>query len=112
MGYHSIHRTNESFEFTVMWVLIGAFLLAMPFLFIHPGVVIILLWSGLVTLAVAVPIHALITRAEHGAAEKALRRHACPECGARIEQVPSEDGDWHCRECDSVFPADALAAGE
>lgn len=47
------NKTNEGFGLVVMWLLIIAFLIAVPFMFVHPSITLVLFFSGLLVLAVA-----------------------------------------------------------
>lgn len=96
--YHVIHRANDRYKLTVMSVLVAAFLVALPLMFVHPTAVILLVWFGLVVMAVAWPIEWLIGRAESSAARRSMQRHECPDCGARLEDAP-DGADWICESC-------------
>lgn len=110
-AYRVIHRANDRYKLTVMSVLIAAFLVAMPLMFVHPTVVILLVWLGLVVLALALPIEWLLQRAERAAAHKALQRHECPECGSTLGDAPDES-DWICESCGFVCRQADTPAGE
>ena len=86
-----------------MSVLVAAFLVAMPLMFVHPTAVILLVWFGLVVMAVAWPIEWVIQRFERKAAEKALQRHECPECGTTLEGVM--EAGRVCEACGFEIPA-------
>ncbi|MHC4413733.1 MAG: transposase family protein [Planctomycetota bacterium] len=103
MSYDSLHKANERYQLAVMWLLIGAFLVAMALMFVHPTGAILVFWVGLVILGVAVVIEKLVVRAERAAARNALKSHTCPHCGAEVEQDPQPGGEWHCRACSATF---------
>ncbi|MCP3904288.1 MAG: hypothetical protein GY715_11710 [Planctomycetes bacterium] len=50
------HQPGERFDLAMMWLLIAAFLLALPLMFVHPGAVLALFWMGLIVLALAVAL--------------------------------------------------------
>ena len=50
------NETGSGFQLTVLWVLVAAFLLALPMMFVHPGFVIASVWLGLIVLGAAVAI--------------------------------------------------------
>ena len=102
MSYRSIHKANEAYQLTVMWLLIGAFVVAMALMFIHPTGALLLFFMGLGVVLVAGLIEKLFVRAERSAARDALKGHACPSGGAGIDWEPGA-AEWHCEMCGSNF---------
>jgi hypothetical protein len=49
-------------KLVVMWILIAAFLLAVPMMFVHPGLTIALFWLGLIIVAASAAIARLFRR--------------------------------------------------
>lgn len=107
--YHSIEKANHSYKLTILCVLTAAFLIAMPLMFVHPTAVIMLVWLGLVVMAIAVPIEWLILYWQRSAARKALARHECPECGATCDLAAFKGDAWTCGECGTAFPKELYA---
>jgi len=60
------HQPGERFNFAVMWLLVAAFLLAVPLMFVHPGLALGLFWFGLIALALAVGVGKLVMKVRHG----------------------------------------------
>jgi hypothetical protein len=63
------HQPGERYDLAVMWLLIAAFLIAVPLMFVHPGGALALFWIGLIVLALAVGVGKLVmklSRAFHG----------------------------------------------
>jgi len=92
-----VHTYGDGVKLAIMAVLIVAFLLALPLMFVHPGMVFILFWLGLITLAAAMVIGWLIGATRHATARHALKHCECPHCRCKICEDPS--GEWHCVEC-------------
>ena len=103
MTYRTPHKANESYKLAVMWLLIGAFLIAMMLMFIHPTGAILVFFLGLFILAVAALIEKLVQWAERIAARHDLKSHHCPSCGADFRQAPQHADEWRCEECGTVF---------
>ena len=103
MTYRSLHKANESYKLAVMWLLIGAFLIAMTLMFVHPTGAILVFFLGLIILAVAALIEKLVQWAERITARHELKAHHCPSCGADFRKAPRHTDEWRCEECDSVF---------
>ena len=49
----SDNTNKDNFGLVVMWLLFVAFLIAVPFMFVHPFITLLLFFSGLVLLAAA-----------------------------------------------------------
>ncbi len=108
MSYRVVHERNDGFKLAIMGILIVAFLIALPLMFVHPMAVLGLFFSGLIILAIGVGVAKLFHRAERLEARQELLRHACPGCGAAIEGDPDSAEEWNCTSCGSVF----LRSGE
>ena len=103
MTYRELHRTNEGYGLVVMWVLIIAFLIAVPFMFVHPSITLALFFTGLIILAVASWVEKLIKRSERVAARAELSAHQCPCCSATIDGDPEQTEELQCQACGSAF---------
>ncbi len=103
MTYRTLHKANEGYKLAVMWLLIGAFLITMMLMFIHPTGAILVFFLGLFILAVAALIEKLVQWAERIAARHDLKAHHCPSCGADFRSSPQHADEWRCEECSSVF---------
>ena len=104
MTYRSLHKANESYKLAVMWLLIGAFLIAMMLMFVHPTGAILVFFLGLIILAVAALIEKLVQWVERITARHELKAHHCPSCGADFRSPPQQHADeWSCDECGSIF---------
>ncbi len=103
MTYHSIHKAKGSYELTVLWLLIAAFVLAMGLMFVHPTASLLVFFLGFAFLGVAVLIDKLFATMEHSAARRALKSHTCPSCGANVYRDRQQQDEWHCLECGSAF---------
>jgi hypothetical protein len=101
MSYRSLHKSIESFELSVLWALVGAFLLALAMMFIHPSVSLLIFWLGLVGVGLAALTVRWATKAARRQARESLHRHECPECGAWIER--GGRGAWSCHACGCGF---------
>ncbi|MHC4217037.1 MAG: hypothetical protein ACYSU7_01140 [Planctomycetota bacterium] len=100
MSYQSLNKANVRYQLTVLFLLIGAFVLAMVLINIHPTAAIIVFWLGLLLLGVAALGEWVIRKAERAAARSELRESLCPRCGREIRH---EADQWHCDECGAVF---------
>lgn len=105
MSYRTLHKANERYELAVMWLLIGAFVLAMALMFVHPTGAILVFLLGLIILAVASIIELVVKRIERSAARTELTHHHCPACGEYIKRSSSGNslGEWHCEKCSANF---------
>ena len=103
MSYQSVHNTNVRFKLAIMWILIAAFVIAVPLMFVHPLAVLALFFSGLIVLAIGAGVATLMRRAERFEARRELTRHDCPGCGAVIDLDPTGKEEWRCNECGAVF---------
>jgi ribosomal protein L37AE/L43A len=86
-----------------MWILIVAFLIAVPLMFVHPGMVLSLFWLGLVLLGAASVVGWVIVRAREAGARHSLKLHKCPHCHKEIQPDPQSPGEWHCRHCGANY---------
>lgn len=103
LSYRAVHNTNEGYGLAVMWVLIVMFLLAVPFMFIHPAITLLLFFVGLIILAVASGIEKLFRCLERVAARSELSNQQCPSCGASIDGDSMDTAEMHCEHCGSTF---------
>ncbi|MHC4990567.1 MAG: hypothetical protein ACYTGC_06260 [Planctomycetota bacterium] len=103
MDYRSVHQVNERYKLSVMWMLVGAFLLAVVLMFLHPSAALLVFSLGLIFTAVATVIELFFKRAERVAARSALQHHECPSCGAPVERSKAHEDEWHCDACGVTF---------
>ncbi len=103
MTYRSVHKAKGSYELTVLWLLIGAFVLAMALMFVHPTASLLVFFMGFAFLGVAVLIDKLFASVEQAAARTALKSHTCPSCGANVDRDRQQDDEWHCLACGAAF---------
>ncbi len=103
MSYRSLQHANRVYEFTVFGVLIGAFLVAMLLMFVHPTGAITIFWIGLILLAITVVVERVVRQIQRSTARKALRAQVCPNCDARISQDQNDGTKWQCQACGSIF---------
>ncbi len=103
MTYRSVHKAKGSYELTVLWLLIGAFVLAMGLMFVHPTASLLVFFMGFAFLGVAVLIDKLFATVERAAARSALKSHTCPSCGANVSRDRQHEDGWHCLTCGSAF---------
>ncbi len=106
MSYRTLHKANERYELVVMWLLIGAFVLAMALMFVHPTGAILVFLLGMVFLAVTSIIELIVRHKERSVARNELTHHHCPACGEYIARNRGRDnvhGQWHCEKCNADF---------
>jgi hypothetical protein len=103
MSYRSLNKANVRYQLTVLFLLIGAFVLAMVLINIHPTAAIIVFWLGMILLGVAALGEWVIRKAERAAARSELRSHRCPRCGKEMHGDVGEAQAWHCDECGATF---------
>ena len=103
MSYRSLNKANVRYQLTVLFLLIGAFALAMVLVNIHPTAAIIVFWLGMILLGVAALGEWVIRKAERAAARSELRRHHCPRCGKEVHRGGEEPQEWHCDDCGATF---------
>jgi len=85
----------------VMFVLIGAFLVAVLMMFVHPGVALLLLWLGLIVLCLATGVHWAFKRAEEITLRHETVAYACPVCGAAVSRDTGE-ARCQCHACGAM----------
>lgn len=102
MSYRTLHTANQRLEFTIVGVLVVAFLLTWVLMFVHPAIAIALFWLGMAFFLVAVFVLVFTLKAERSAARKELAAHHCPNCNSEIDRDPSA-GEWHCKACGADF---------
>jgi len=100
MSYATIHRTNERFLLTVLFILIVAFVFATILMFLHPTGALTIFVLGLGTVFIAALIERGFKYRERTAIRQALGRNECPQCGAG---VTATGGEWSCAGCGSTF---------
>jgi DNA-directed RNA polymerase subunit RPC12/RpoP len=103
MSYRSIAKANVRYQLTVLFLLIGAFVLAMVLINIHPTAAIIVFWLGMIVLGVAALGEWVIRKAERAAARKELMSHHCPRCGKEVHRDGEGAQEWHCDDCGATF---------
>jgi ribosomal protein S27AE len=103
MSYRSLNKANVRYQLTVLFLLIGAFLLAMVLINIHPTAAIIVFWLGMLLLGVAALGEWLIRKAERAAARIDLKSQHCPRCGNQVHRDAEDAHQWHCDECGATF---------
>jgi DNA-directed RNA polymerase subunit RPC12/RpoP len=94
MSYRSISK---------LFLLIGAFLLAMVLINIHPTAAIIVFWLGMLVLGAAALGEWAFRVAERAAARSELEGHRCPRCGKEVHRSAEQAEEWHCDECGAAF---------
>jgi hypothetical protein len=100
MSYQTIHRNLARHEIGVGMLLLAAFLVAVPLMFIHPTGALALFGLSLIVLLVAVILDVVMRWMQRRAAVDELRHHSCPSCGARMVD-PS--APWACEQCGTSF---------
>jgi DNA-directed RNA polymerase subunit RPC12/RpoP len=103
MSYRSISKANVRYKLTVLFLLIGAFLLAMVLINIHPTAAIIVFWLGMLVLGAAALGEWAFRVAERAAARSELEGHRCPRCGKEVHRSAEQAQEWHCDECGAAF---------
>jgi hypothetical protein len=103
MSYRSIYKANTRYKLTVLFVLIGAFALAMILINIHPTAAIIVFWLGMLTLGAAALGEWAFRAAERAAARSELEGRHCPRCGEDVHRTGEQPEEWHCDECGATF---------
>jgi DNA-directed RNA polymerase subunit RPC12/RpoP len=103
MSYRSISKANVRYKLTVLFLLIGAFLLAMVLINIHPTAAIIVFWLGMLVLGAAALGEWAFRVAERAAARSELEGHRCPRCGKEVHRSAEQAEEWHCDECGAAF---------
>lgn len=101
MASQPIANSHDRAQLVLMFVLIAAFLIAVPMMFVHPSVVLGLFWAGLITITGA----GLIGRIIRGrkTTPESSDACACPSCGAVHAWRGSESGKRHCPDCGFLF---------
>jgi DNA-directed RNA polymerase subunit RPC12/RpoP len=108
MSYRSLNKLNVRYQLTVLFLLIGAFLLAMVLINIHPTAAIIVFWMGMIVLGAAALGEWAFRAAERRAARSEMRGNHCPRCGKEVHRDAQEEDEWHCDECGSTFLASGI----
>ena len=103
MSYRSLNKLNVRYQLTVLFLLIGAFLLAMVLINIHPTAAIIVFWLGMLVLGAAALGEWAFRAAERAAARSELKSHHCPRCGKEVQRGDEGAQEWHCDECGATF---------
>ncbi len=103
MSYRSLNKANVRYQLTVLFLLIGAFVLTLILVNVHPTAAIILFLLGMILLGVAALGEWLIRKAERAAARNELRNNQCPRCGKAVRRDAREAQQWHCDECGAIF---------
>jgi DNA-directed RNA polymerase subunit RPC12/RpoP len=103
MSYRSITKANVRYQLTVLFLLIGAFVLAMVLINIHPAAAIIVFWLGMLVLGAAALGEWAFRVAERAAARSELESHHCPRCGKEVHRSAEQTQVWHCDECGATF---------
>jgi ribosomal protein S27AE len=103
MSYRSITKANVRYQLTVLFLLIGAFVLAMVLINIHPAAAIIVFWLGMLVLGAAALGEWAFRVAERAAARSELESHHCPRCGKEVHRSAEQAEEWHCDECGATF---------
>jgi ribosomal protein L37AE/L43A len=122
MLYRILRAINHIYPVAVLWMYIGAFLLAMSLMFIFPPGTLILLWMGLVSLVGVVIVAKVLVGAQRAVARHVLSAGVCPYCGERSARVRDPAEEWRCEACGTSFlpggaevrraPATPAIAGE
>lgn len=86
----------------VLAVLLGLFVIAWAFMFVHPSVTLLLFWVGLIVVAASSLAGRHAIRAGQEAARSELAAHHCPRCGAELNR-DEVTGEWPCTQCSAVF---------
>jgi predicted RNA-binding Zn-ribbon protein involved in translation (DUF1610 family) len=105
MSYRSISKANLRYQLVVLFLLIGAFVLAMVLINIHPTAALIVFWLGMILAGLAAIGEWLIRKAERAAARSELKSHHCPRCGKEVHRAAEAEGEteWHCDDCGATF---------
>lgn len=106
MNYNTLHKSHQRLDLTVTFVLLGAALLTMLMMFIHPSVAIFMFWLGMLIAGGAMLIGLYLRRRERIAVRNAAAAHQCPNCGYDVGRGPGQSPLWHCDQCGTEFSTD------
>lgn len=104
MLYRILRFVNEWYAVVVLWVFIGAFALALSFMFVFPQVTLGLFFVGLLTLGVAVVASGILQSILRLLARRTLSAGRCPRCGSRgLEPISHGQAAVQCPNCQAMF---------
>lgn len=110
--YRILRSIHRGYPLTVFWLYVGLFALAFPLIFVFPQLTLGLFGLGLAGLVGVILVAKLLDGLLHLTARRKLNAGACPDCGARREEVRDAGAAWQCEHCGTVFlPNGAEAAG-
>jgi ribosomal protein S27AE len=111
MSYRSISKANLRFQLTVLFVLIGMFVVALILTQLHPTGALIVFLTGMLIAGLAAIAEWIIRKAERAAARYELQSHHCPRCGKDVHRVADAEGQWHCDDCGATFLDSGIEEG-
>jgi ribosomal protein L37AE/L43A len=100
--YQIVRSLNEWYPLAVLWMYIGALLLALAMMFIFPQGTILLMFLGLAGLAFVAVGWRLLQWTMHALARGILTRGLCPNC-KKSASAHDPSSDWTCVHCGATF---------
>jgi predicted RNA-binding Zn-ribbon protein involved in translation (DUF1610 family) len=98
--YRLLRAVNLAYPFLVFWLYLGAFVIALSFVFVFPPVALLLVFVCVLSIPFIFLTRLVLMFPQLLLARHALRKHKCPRCGEFVIDVRSEaEGAWHCVSC-------------
>ena len=106
MFYRILRFVNEWFAIVVLWLFIGAFLLALSFVFLFPQVTLALFFLGLAALGVAVVASGFLRWMQRRLARRTMSAGVCPRCRASLRETAEPGFMVQCTGCATLYAQD------
>ena len=107
MLYRMLRATNLAFPFVLLWVYVGVFALALPFMFIFPPISLVLVLVAALSVPVVFIVRTLMMMPQKMLARSSLHAGTCPRCGEFVvDSTAAQDARWHCVSCGTLFAED------
>lgn len=103
MLYRSVRAVHRAFGLTVLWLYIGAFVVAFFFTFALPIVTLAMVFLAVFGLVGVYLVELSLGASERLLARGFLRRSTCPRCQQGFPVVATPGGAMGCMHCGSIF---------
>ncbi len=100
--FRILNAIRRGYALGVFWIYVAMFVMTLPLIFIFPPGALVMIFLGLLGLAVAVLVGGSLKLMVEGLARALISRGVCPGCADR--RVPLQDrSTWSCAQCGAVY---------